>query len=526
MRSDFVENILNSQIEQDGYAIVPFASQEEIKEITAFYKSLPSVNAKGTYVTMFHPSYEYRKGVDEKIKQLFAARASGFLKNYKPLFANFMIKEPGTEGDFPLHQDWTYVDETRFSSYAFWVPMQDVNIDNGALNVVPGSHNLLRGLRGPGVFEAFSYLSDVIKTKYSKPISLQAGEALVWDHRLIHFSLPNRMDLPRLAFTLIMVPESAEVFHIISTDEKGIMVSKYTVDTDFYLTHKIGSPPENYDIVDTIQQMPQVITEELFHIRRDKQSSLYHEQSRRAADYYDKWQQRYNETYGDIIQAFRPASEEALISYLAESIKFKSGDKVLDAGCGIAGPAVRFTQRYDIDIFGVTISEIQVRQALELVEKSGLTKKIRIIQGDYHHLTDYFEQDSFDKILFLESLGHAGDPTKVISESFQILKPGGLIYIKDFYIKEPDDRYWRNRIQKTIDNIDRLYSYRTLKLTSTISALRAAGFEIEFIRKFAFQDDISVRFEFESRFGIDIFGGEAEFYPAEWLEIKCLKPVP
>jgi hypothetical protein len=104
------------------------------------------------------------------------------------------------------------------------------------------------------------------------------------------------------------------------------------------------------------------------------------------------------------------------------------------------------------------------------------------------------------------------------------LKPGGSIYIKDFYYKEPEDDYWRSRIEKTIANIDRLYSYNTLNLNRTLTALRAAKFEIEFIRKFSFSDDISIRFEFERRFGIDIFGGEPEFTPAEWLEVKCIKP--
>jgi hypothetical protein len=55
-------------------------------------------------------------------------------------------------------------------------------------------------------------------------------------------------------------------------------------------------------------------------------------------------------------------------------------------------------------------------------------------------------------------------------------------------------------------------------------ALRSAGYEIEFVRKFRFRDDIGIRFRFEHQAGIDIFEGKPEFAPAEWLEILCIKP--
>ena len=255
MRSDFKENYLNEIIEEQGFAIVPFATQEEIREIKAFYQTLPHIAAKGTYVTMFNPSAHYRKMVDDKIKDIFADRVNTFLKEYRALFANFMVKEIGKEGDFPVHQDWTYVDESRFSSYAFWVPMQDVNCENGALSVVPGSHKYRTALRGPGVYDPLSVLSEVIKSSYSRPMNLKAGEALIWDHRLIHFSRPNFSSMPRLAFTLIMVPENVDVFHCYGRNNQELdKIEIYAVHPDFYLDNIIGQPPMNVSLIKIVDQ--------------------------------------------------------------------------------------------------------------------------------------------------------------------------------------------------------------------------------------------------------------------------------
>jgi hypothetical protein len=220
-----------------------------------FYNSLATPQKRGTHVTMFYPDYDYRKKVDTKIKELCASKVEEMMNNFRALYSNFMIKESGAEGDFPLHQDWTYVDEEKFSSYAFWIPLQNVNENNGALHVVRGSHRLLTRLRGPFVQEPFQQVSAAIKSKYSESINLKAGEALVWDHRLLHFSLPNISASPRLAFTLIAVPQKAPVFHYFGLQETGgTSIEKYLVDTDFYLHYTIGKRPEGVELLETKKQ--------------------------------------------------------------------------------------------------------------------------------------------------------------------------------------------------------------------------------------------------------------------------------
>ena len=125
-------------------------------------------------------------------------------------------------------------------------------------------------------------------------------------------------------------------------------------------------------------------------------------------------------------------------------------------------------------------------------------------------------------MLFLEALGHAARPDIVLAGAVRVLKPGGVLYIKDFYPRETDDPQLKVRIAKTVDNINREYYYNVLDLHETLTTLRKQGMTIGSIKPFEFESDIAVREEFERRFGIEVFEG-GEFVPAEWLEMKFEK---
>lgn len=271
MTGIFKNDEINRAISENGFAIVPFANEDTMQELYSFYKTLQNPDAKGTYVTMFNPSAAYRTAIDTKIKQLCGNTVTDLMNGYRVLYSNFMVKQPGPEGDFPVHQDWTYVDESKHTSIAFWIPLQDVDADNGALHVVKGSHKFITALRGPYVHEPFGGMSQLIKSEFAQAVKLKAGEALVWDHRLIHFSLPNVSAVPRMAFTLIAVPEQVQALHCYSIPNTGgTSVQKYAVDTNFYMNYSIGQEPRNVQLLETVYQPGTSFNAEEFKMLYDR----------------------------------------------------------------------------------------------------------------------------------------------------------------------------------------------------------------------------------------------------------------
>lgn len=245
--------------------------------------------------------------------------------------------------------------------------------------------------------------------------------------------------------------------------------------------------------------------------------------SERVRNYYNEWDDRYEQSYGSIIQAFRPAGDEQLIDYLLQSLSIMEGGHYLDAGCGVGGVAIPFVKKSGCRITGITISDKQVERASERVDAEGLNQKINIIRGDFHHMSEYFEPHTFDGIYFMESLGHAHSPEKVLKQAIHVLKPGGFIYIKDFYVRESASFLNKMMFKRVIKNINRHYRYQVMDLHKILSCIRKSDVKLNFIKSFDFADDISIRSDFESKNEIDLFDGKPEIMPADWYEIKFTK---
>lgn len=248
-----------------------------------------------------------------------------------------------------------------------------------------------------------------------------------------------------------------------------------------------------------------------------------HSDLKNIAKYYNEKQAAYLTHYGDIIQAFRPKSDKELVKYIIRSAGLTKSQQIVDAGCGYGGFTFAAAKHLNAEFIGITISEKQHQLAEEkrVVQKS---QKLSFKCGDFHELTKHFKNNSIDTVLFLESLGHSPNIQLAVSQAYEILKPGGKMYIKDFYKKTSANPQKQALIDQVINNINQAYSYNVMALHQLVFHLINVGFEIDFIKTFDFEDDITIRSNFETGEGIELYPKNQEFPAANWLEIRCVKP--
>ncbi|MGA0556461.1 SAM-dependent methyltransferase [Larkinella sp. VNQ87] len=217
-----------------------------------------------------------------------------------------------------------------------------------------------------------------------------------------------------------------------------------------------------------------------------------------VAAYYDKETDSYLNTYGTIIQAARPTSDRDLIEYLSNSMDLRDGMHLLDAGCGVCGPAVEIAKTKQVSIEAITISDIQAKKAEQYVTKNQLNTRIRVRKGDYSEVDTLYAANSFDIVYFLETLGYANNLSKVLVATSKVIKQGGSIYMKEFFsvpIIDPE----KKKVQKeAIDNIRKEYLYKVLELPHLITLLREAGLFVEYIRPVGVAEDFTKAAFFES----------------------------
>jgi cyclopropane fatty-acyl-phospholipid synthase-like methyltransferase len=156
-----------------------------------------------------------------------------------------------------------------------------------------------------------------------------------------------------------------------------------------------------------------------------------------VGDFYDAHHDKFMRVYGSVIQAFRTRNVADLLNYQMASMGLSRGQRVLDAGCGVGTPALYFARNAEVKVDGLTISQKQYEAALKNIAAQDMANQVSVTLGDYHRLPDYFEPASYDVIYFLESLGHSREKARLLDVCWTMLKPGGLLYIKDLFKRIP-----------------------------------------------------------------------------------------
>ena len=257
--------------------------------------------------------------------------------------------------------------------------------------------------------------------------------------------------------------------------------------------------------------------------------SVTNHSARDVGDFYNQQTDNFLKVYGEVIQAFRTTDVTKLLDYQIETIGFEEGQRVLDAGCGVCGPARYFAKNAGVQVEAITISEDQVKKARKYITDEGLEGKVNVTHGDYHQLEEYYESDSFDVVYFLESFGHATNHEQVINSAWGMLKPGGKLYIKDLFIKEAAIQSLTDDIQTEVKNINNAYRYNIADLYEVLKFVRKKGYILSSVKTIdlALEDfeNLTISNDFQELTGINKIENLQEYvFPVDFFEITCIKP--
>jgi hypothetical protein len=245
MRPLFRDPTLQRQFEQLGYVVVDLMQEDDLRALEALYDSLSQTPYPATYAFSLTELPEYRRQVFMALRRLFPSRLASVLDAVRVVGGNFWCKAPRSSGStVDVHQDWSIVDERRYYSVNLWCPLHAVDESNGCLAVVPGSHRLNDHLRGgfgtPYSPELLAHMAE----RYSRRLALSAGQVVMSDMRLFHWSPPNLSQARRLAVQCFVAPSEAPfLFAHLDNERLPGRLELFPVDDDFMITFAPGTRP-------------------------------------------------------------------------------------------------------------------------------------------------------------------------------------------------------------------------------------------------------------------------------------------
>jgi len=224
------------QMETNGYAILPFLSEEEVEKakIILDKESEYAKHLNAPRYTSLELENEHSKNsIHKELRHLFAPGLDRLFKNYKTPIFQFFIKMPKSDGEVGMHTDSSLLLNPALEPhYGLWIPLIDVDENNGGLKVVRGSHNWYAGfLTSSFNWPFFPYLDDLKKN--AKQLKLKAGQLVVFDNRMIHGSCFNNSNEPRIAVAGRITHEFSSYYSFLQ--EREGFVSVFEEKEDIYL---------------------------------------------------------------------------------------------------------------------------------------------------------------------------------------------------------------------------------------------------------------------------------------------------
>jgi acetylornithine/succinyldiaminopimelate/putrescine aminotransferase/ubiquinone/menaquinone biosynthesis C-methylase UbiE len=124
---------------------------------------------------------------------------------------------------------------------------------------------------------------------------------------------------------------------------------------------------------------------------------------------------------------------------VSDAAQLNTEDEVLDVGFGFAEQDFIWLEKYGVSrIVGVNITPIQVKVSQQRVKERNLEDRIQLYEGSACDLK--FDDQSFDKVVSLESAFNFDTRETFFEESFRVLRPGGILALTDM-LPAPGKKY-------------------------------------------------------------------------------------
>jgi ectoine hydroxylase-related dioxygenase (phytanoyl-CoA dioxygenase family) len=252
----FRDPVLQEAFSRKGFVVVDLIDEGRLEQLRALPDAIYPGEHSGMHASNMCNEHEYRHEVYERVRPVLEPVVLEHLVDYESCMAIMLLKFAGTDSEFISHQDWNLVDESRFRSLNVWCPMVDTDTTNGAMSFLPGSHRVLGATRCDPWYPEW-YQSPGWQVRYTEmeTVDVRAGQAVFFDHAMVHASGPNLSGSVRPAVALVVKPTAADLLHWYRPNPDSEQLEVLSVDSDFLADFEIGDR-HPYPVIDTVEFMP------------------------------------------------------------------------------------------------------------------------------------------------------------------------------------------------------------------------------------------------------------------------------
>lgn len=241
-----IDTQIQAKLDRDGFAVVGELSQDAINSLNVLIPQVPLAAGSSFYYSLLNNDFQTNQLIQHQIQSALVAFFESHFHNYRTITESYLIKPAHTSDELFLHQDWCYTDEQLFKAYNVWIPMQDVNEENGALFFLPGSHTWFDTKRSGSLPTGrIASTGESIHNSLVKCLA-KKGEVVLFNPATFHGSFPNNSNTDRLIITTTVIDGYAPFLYYQKENDETVTV--YELADNFFLkgleTLAVGQTPD------------------------------------------------------------------------------------------------------------------------------------------------------------------------------------------------------------------------------------------------------------------------------------------
>ncbi len=176
----------------------------------------------------------------------------------------------------------------------------------------------------------------------------------------------------------------------------------------------------------------------------------------------------YRSPDGDLDQA-----QEDKLDLVCRKLRLKPGERLLDIGCGWGALVMWAAERWDVEAYGVTLSQQQAAWAQAEISRAGLEGRARVDFLDYRDLPGDLRFDKIAAVGVIEHVGIRSYPAFFAGVRDRLV-PGGLFLCHGI----THEKHWRRSSQTEFLERHVFPNGEMDNVTHTLDEMERARFEI------------------------------------------------
>lgn len=209
---------------QNGFVKLQMFNAQSLKAIEEiFTKYIEIDNIEGVYDSMANESPETNTRIHKALEDILKTAFQQHFENYQLVCSVFFVKNKSEASKVSIHIDPSLT-SSDFNHFGIWIPLVPIDKKMGGFYLLKNSQKLLPRYYHPGMPAPFLDISPSVEPLMEE-VLFKAGEVLIFDNSIAHYTGPNVSKRPRIALIVKMIDANAPLITVnYSGDHKNTSV--------------------------------------------------------------------------------------------------------------------------------------------------------------------------------------------------------------------------------------------------------------------------------------------------------------